>query len=184
MATDEELHRKASALFGKLGAGLRSAGKQVTGIGRGTVRLTLGNVRAAPGGELAGTVALELPEPIDAKELRVTLKASQRTISYRVVNGVRSATTSTGDVYRFDLRLGGAQRYASGAHSFTLTVPPDALDLRVSPGTGGGALGDLARTVASVVAPTAGPIQWQVIAVLDIAWGKNLTHAVDVAITR
>ena len=87
-------------------------------------------------------------------------------------------------MYRFDLRLGGEQAYGSGAHPFVLTVPPDALDLRMSPGTGGGALGDLARTVASVVAPIAGPIQWQVIAVLDIAWGKNLTHAVDVAITR
>ena len=184
MASDEEIHRKASALFGKLGAGLRSASKQVTGIGRGSVRLTLPSVRATPGGELVGAVALELPEPVAAKELRVTLKASQRTVEYRRVDGVRSAVTSSGEVYRFDLRLGGQQTYTSGPHQFSLTVPPDALDLRVSPGTGGGALGDIARTVASVVTPTAGPIQWQVIAVLDIAWGKNLTHAVDVTVVR
>ncbi len=185
MATEDELLRKAGSFFGKVGGGLRSASKQVTGLGRGAVRVTLDQVRAAPGGELRGVVALELSEPVDARALRVTLLATQRSVEYRRVNGARTSSTSTADVYRFAIELGGVQRYVSGAHPFVLTVPPDALDLRITPGpVGSSPLGDIVRTVASVVAPTAGPIQWRVIAGLDIAWGRNLEHAVDVVVAR
>jgi hypothetical protein len=56
----------------------------------------------------------------------------------------------------------------------------DALDRR--PAAGEHPLADLARTVASVVKPTVGPIEWSVEARLEIAWGRDLTREVDVVI--
>src|SRR5690242_1232573 len=69
MADPEELLKKAGGLFAKVGATLKQTGKQVTGIGRGTVRLELDRTRAAPGETLTGRVVLALPEPARAKRL-------------------------------------------------------------------------------------------------------------------
>ena len=184
MGTGDDILKGANRLFSKVGSTMKQAGKQVTGIGLGSARLALARTRFAPGESITGTVTLALPEPIDGKRLVVGLRASQRTVEYTKVGGVRSATTSKTSIYRFEHELGGPTTYASGAHSFELLIPPDALDLRASPGTGGGTLGDVARTVASVVAPTAGPIEWQVWALLEIPWSRNLEHAVDVVVTR
>ena len=43
---------------------------------------------------------------------------------------------------------------------------------------------EVARTIASAVSPSAGPIQWQVVVTLEIPWGRNLTHDVDIVVTR
>ena len=59
----------------------------------------------------------------------------------------------------------------------------DSIDLRPQTAAGN-PLVDAVRTVASALSPQTGPIEWQVIATLDIPWGKNLTSSVDVVVTK
>jgi len=159
---------------------IKQAAKHVTGLGRGAVVLELEQTRASPGGPVRGRVALALTEPVEAKRLVVTLRARQKTMTvHRSARG-RSVGTSHVDVYAFTHTLGVAKQYRDEVISFELTVPADALHLRAA--TPSSPLEEVARTIASVVAPSAGPIEWQVIAALEIPWGRNLTSAVDLAV--
>src|SRR5262245_61316937 len=110
MSTGDELLKGAGRLFRKVGGTVVNAGKQVTGIGLGTVRLSLTRTRFAPGDTINGSVVLALPEPVDGKRLVVGVRAWQR------------AAEQT--VYKFERELGGAESYASGERAFELTVPP------------------------------------------------------------
>jgi hypothetical protein len=164
------------------GAQVKQTAKQVTGLGRGSVKLELDQTKAPPGGSIQGRLVLALTEPVEAKRLVVQLRARQKMVTVSRDSGGRSVGTQHADVYSFDVELGGATTYQSETLSFELTIPPDALDLKASaPVT---PLGELARTVASAVSPTAGPIEWQVIGTLEISWGRNLTSEVDIVITR
>lgn len=184
MATGDDILKTANRLFAKVGSTMKQAGKQVTGIGLGSVHLALARTKLAPGDTITGTVALALPEPIRGKRLVVGLRAAQRAVEYTKVGGIRSATTTRRSIYRFERELDGEREYAGGETAFELVIPPDALDLRATAGDGGGALGSVARTVASVVAPAAGPIEWQVWATLQIPWSRDLDHAVDIIVAR
>jgi len=156
--------------------------KQVTGLGRGEVKLELDQTKAAPGGTICGRLVLALKEPVEAKRLVVALRARQKMVSVNRDGGSRSVGTSHADVYNFEVELGGATKYQSETLSFELTIPPDALDLKASPPTT--PLGDVVRTVAAAVSPTAGPIEWEVIGRLQIPWGRDLTDHVDIVVTR
>jgi len=125
---------------------------------------------------------LALAAPVDAKRLVVTLRARQKVVTIGKSEAGRTVGTSHADVFQFDHELGGPKQYESGTHSFELVVPPDALDLRPSAGTN--PVADAVRTVASALSPSAGPIEWQVVATLAIAWGRDLVHDVDVIISR
>jgi len=191
MGDADDVVKTASRLFGKLGGALREAGgqvkdvaKQVSGVGRGDVKIELDQTRASPGGTLRGRVVLVLSEPVDAKRLVATLRARQRVVTVgKSSSGGRSAGTTHADVYAFDCELGGAAKYESGAHPFELVVPPDALDLRAQ-SSGANPLADAVRSVASAFSPTAGPIEWEVVGRLEIAWGRDLSSSVDVVIAR
>lgn len=192
MASDDIL-KTATRLFSRVGSTVKTAAeqvgstvkqgaKQVTGIGLGELRIAIERTRVSPGENVTGKLQLTLPQGIDAKRLIVGLRASQRTVDYSRVGGVRTVTSGTAMLYRFEQELGGHQRYETGEHTFELMVPPDALELRTKAGTG--TIGDVARAVSSVVAPTSGPIEWQVWATLEIPWSRNLDHAVDVMVTK
>lgn len=193
MADTDELLKKAGGFFSKLGkqaketaqvAGtqIKQTAKQVTGLGRGSVRLELDQTKAAPGASIHGRVVLALTEPVEAKKLVVTLRARQKMVTVKRSDAGRSVGTSHADVYEFNLELGGTKKYETDTVAFELTVPPDALDLR--PGAPQSPLGEVARTIASAVSPSAGPIEWQVIATLEIPWGRNLTSDVDIVVAR
>jgi hypothetical protein len=180
---DDEIINKANRFFKRVGSAVKTAGKEavkgaktVTGVGRGHVRVALDSTRAAPGGELRGKVLLELPEPVEAKKLVVELRATQRGVENR--GGVRSPTSTT--IYRFEAELAGPRRYQREELPFTLTVPRDVGGGRVAPPPG--TLGDVARAVSSLVSPTTGPVEWRVTASLVISFGRDLEHAVDVAV--
>lgn len=191
MADPDELLKSAGKFFKKLGGQIKdtaqAAGtqikqttKQVTGLGRGTVKLELDQVKAAPGGTLAGRVVLALTEPVEAKRLVVSLRARQKHLTVKRDASGKTVGTSHADVYQFERELGGAQTYQTEAFEFELTVPPDALELKAAaPST---PLGEVVRTVASAVSPQVGPVEWQVVAELEIAWGRNLSSDVDVTV--
>lgn len=183
MTDPDDVLKKAGSFFTKLGSTMKSTAKQVTGIGRGAVRLELAAPKAPPGGTLTGRVVLELTEPAEAKRLLVTLRARQKVMTVSSTSAGKSVGTQHRQVYQFDLELGGARRYESTDVPFELTVPPDALELRPQT-SAGNPIADAVRTVASALSPQAGPIEWQVIATLDIPWGKNLTSSVDVVVSR
>jgi hypothetical protein len=190
MSETDDLMKGASKLFGKLGGALRQAGgqvkdtaKQVTGLGRGDVKVELAQTRTTAGGTLTGKVKLVLAEPIEAKCLIVTLRARQKVMTVSKTSGTKSVGTSHADVYQFDLELAGAQKFTSGEHAFELVVPSDALDLRPA-SSGANPLADAVRTVASALSPSTGPIEWEVIGKLEIAWGRDLTSSVDIVVTR
>jgi hypothetical protein len=181
---DDEIIKAANRFFGKVGSAVRKAGstavkagQTVTGIGRGSVRVSLDPARAAPGGDLRGKVLLELDEPVEAKRLVVELRASQRVFDSR--GGVRALATTTTTIYRFEQELGGARRYHREELPFTLTVPRDTGGRPEAPA---GRIGDVARAVSSVVTPTTGPVEWRVIATLVVPFGRDLDHSVDVVV--
>ena len=183
MANDDEIIDAANRFFKAVGSAVKTAGttavkagKTVTGVGRGAVRVALDGVKAAPGGELRGTVALELAEPVEARRLVVELRAQQRGVE--LAGGVRSPTATT--IYRFTSELAGARRYHRESFPCSLTVPRDLGGGKVA--APAGTLGDVARAVSSVVAPTTGPVEWRVTASLVIAFGRDLEHTVDVVV--
>jgi hypothetical protein len=125
---------------------------------------------------------LALAEPIDAKRLVVSLLAYQRTIEFQRRDGHRTTTANRTSIFRFDQELGAAQTFASKTLAFELTVPPDALDKQAQAGSH--PIADAVRSVASVLGPQAGPVEWSVSARLEIAWGRDLSHDVDIVIAR
>jgi hypothetical protein len=193
MADPDDVLKNAGRILSKIGGQIGQAAKvagtqvkqtakQVTGLGRGSVKLELDQTKAAPGGALQGRVVLALSEAVDAKRLVVQLRARQKIVTVGRSDGNRTVGTSHADVFQFEVELGGAKTYESETLPFELTVPPDALDLKASAPTT--PLGEAVRTIASAVSPSAGPIEWQVIAKLQIAWGRDLADEVDVVVTR
>jgi hypothetical protein len=181
MAADD-LFEKAGGLFKKLGGALKQTTKQVTGIGRGSVKLELDRTKLAPGDTLRGRVVLELPDPVDAKRLIVSLFAHQRTISFEHKNGSRTPVSSRSEVFRFDHELSGTKSFTTVTSAFELVVPPDALDKHAAAGSH--PVADAVRSIASALSPSAGPVEWSVTARLEIPWGRDLTATVDIAIAR
>ncbi|HEU4735094.1 MAG TPA: hypothetical protein VFT22_44690 [Kofleriaceae bacterium] len=193
MSDVDDLVKNAGRLFGKLGGQLRETAKtagaqivqttkQVTGLGRGTIKLELEQTRVAPGGTVQGRVVLALDEPVDARRLVVTLRARQKAVAITRTEAGKPVGATHAEVYEHDQELGGAQRYHEGTLSFTLTVPPDAHELR--PSSGQSPLVDAVRSVASALSAPPGPIEWQVVARLEVAWGRDLTSDVDLALAR
>jgi hypothetical protein len=182
VANPEDLFKKAGGLFGKLGSTIKHTTKQVTGLGRGSVRVELDATKVAPGGAIRGRLVLALSEPVSAKQLIVTLRARQRVMQVSTSSGGRSVSTTHADVYEHDAELASAGDFESGTRAFELTVPPDALELR--PSAGSNPIADALRTVASALSPSAGPIEWQVIGRLVIPWGRDLSHDVDIVVAR
>jgi hypothetical protein len=189
MADSDEVIKQAGRFFSKLGEGLKTAGtqikqttKQVTGLGRGSVRIELDQTRVAPGGTLRGRIVIAVGEPVDAKRVVVTLRARQKVVTIGKGSAGPSVGSSHADVYQHDREVGGPRQYESITIPFELDVPPDALDLRPSAGTN--PVADAFRTVASALSPSAGPIEWQVTGRLDIAWGRDLSSEVDIIVAR
>lgn len=182
MSDVDDLLKKAGGLFSKVGTTLKQTTKQVTGLGRGSVRTELDRTKLAPGETLRGKVTLALPEPVDAQRLVVTLRAQQRTVEIQHRNGSRTSVSGRSEIYRFDVELGGAKSYTSETLPFEITIPPDALDKQAS--AGAHPIADAVRSVAAVLQPTAGPVEWSITSTLEIRMGRDLGHDVDIVVTR
>jgi len=170
MTDPEDVIKKAGSFFSKLGSTVKSTAKQVTGIGRGDIKLEVEVPKAPPGGTLRGRVVLQLAEPTEARRLVVSLRAQRRQRQAGATNPVHV------EMYKLDRELGGAQRYEITSLPFELTVPDDALELKPT------ASHPLLEAV-KILAPS-GPIEWQVIARLEIPWGRDFTSSVDVVVSR
>jgi hypothetical protein len=172
MSDADDMIKGASRFLSKLGGTLKTAGGQIKQT-----------AKQVTGGTLRGRIVLALPEPVEAKRLVVTLRARQKIVTITKTQSGKSVGTSHADVYQFDHELGSARSYESGTIPFELHVPPDALDLRAQ-SAGGHPLADAVRSVASALSPQAGPIEWEVIGRLEIAWGRDLSKSVDLVVAR
>jgi hypothetical protein len=195
MADADDVIKGAGRFFSKLGGQLKEVGKtvgtqvqktskQVTGLGRGAVKLELEQTKVAPGGTIRGKLVLALTEPVEAKRLVVTLRARQKYITVKSGNDGKGVGASHADVYQFDKELAPSQTFGPGSYELELVVPPDALDLKAKPASGSNPIADVARTIASAVSPTMGPIEWQVIGRLEISWGRDLSNDVDIVVAQ
>ena len=182
MASADDIFKKAGGFFSKLGSTVKQTSKQVTGLGRGTVRIELDRARVAPGEALRGKVVLALSEAVDGKRLYVALRAHQRTVEFQRRDGNRTAISNRTEIFAFEHELAGPQAYDSRTVAFEIVVPPDAMDKQAPAGSH--PIADAVRSVASVLSPTAGPIEWSLTATLAIAWGRDLSHTVDVVVAR
>lgn len=182
MADADELLKKAGGFFSKVGNSIKQTSKQVTGLGRGSVRVVLERTRFAPGETVRGNVLLAFPEAVEAKRLVVSLLAHQRSVELAHRDGSRTTLSKRNQIFHFDSELGSAQAFTSRTIAFELVVPPDALDKQAP--AGGHPIADAVRSVASALGPQIGPVEWSVAARLEIAWGRDLGHEVDVVIAR
>ena len=112
------------------GTQIKQTAKQVTGLGRGSVKLELDQTKTAPGGTIQGRVVLALSEPVEAKRLVVTLRARQKMVTVKRDDGGRSVGTSHADVYEFELELGGAKKYEPRRCRSSSRSRPTRLELR------------------------------------------------------
>jgi hypothetical protein len=197
VASDDDLLGKTNKLFSKLGSGLRKVGRATTGVGLGDLRIVLADRSGVfrPGDEVRGKLELALADASDARRLMVGLRATQKSISYgKGPSGIRTATSNTVELYRFDREVGGPRSYHADVVEFALPVPPDALDhgVKLPDGTtvdsrgrsASSRIGDVARAVSSVVSPATSPVHWQIVAWLDLPWSQNVKAAVDVVIKK
>ena len=60
MSEFDDTIKKAGSFFSKPGGTMKSTAKQVTGIGRGDIKLEVDVPKAPPGGTLRGRVVLQL----------------------------------------------------------------------------------------------------------------------------
>jgi len=169
MSDADEYLKKAGSFFTKVGSTVKQTAKHVTGIGRGDIKLEIDVPKAPPGGTLRGRVVLQLAEPTEAKRLIVTLRAQRRQRQSGSTNPVHV------EMYKLDRELAPTQRFENTSFPFELTIPDDALELKAAPHP--------LLEVVKAFAPT-GPVEWQVIARLEIPWGKDFTSSVDVSISR
>jgi len=192
MADADDVLKGAGRFFKKLGSvvadtsktvatQVAATSKQVTGLGRGSVKLEVDNTRVAPGGTVKGRVVLALSEPVAAKRLLVSLRARQRIVTVKRGEGAKGVSATHADVFQFDQELSPSQTFDARTVEFELPVPADALDLKAKPNNNS-PLADAARTIASAFNPAAGPIEWQVVGRLEIAWGRDLSSEVDILV--
>ncbi len=192
MADADDVLKGAGRFFKKLGSvvadtsktvatQVAATSKQVTGLGRGSVKLEVDNTRVAPGGTIKGRVVLALSEPVAAKRLLVTLRARQRIVTVKRGEGTKGVSATHADVFQFDQELSPSQTFDARTVEFELPVPADALDMKAKPNNNS-PLADAARTIVSAFNPAAGPIEWQVVGRLEIAWGRDLSSEVDILV--
>jgi hypothetical protein len=165
-------------VFHKLGHRMRTT----VGLGVGSIDLELDKKTLSPGDTLRGTVKLNLKEPTEAKRLVLAIRATQGLVSYgKDASGGRSLKTDQLVVYRQNLELAGERTYSDGeTYQGELTLPADVLDREPEiPGT----IGQVARAISSVTSPRKLPLEWRVMALLDIPWKRNLKKVLDLAVT-
>ena len=94
----------------------------------------------------------------------ITLTLPEPIDGKRLVVGIRAGQRAPLEgrltIYKFEQELDGPRRYETGEIKFELLLPAEAANV------------------------PAGPVEWQVWTTLEIAWSRNLDHAVDVIVTR
>lgn len=164
------------------GAGLKQAAgeaKKVAGIGVGTITVESRRSSYELGDTIDGTVRLQLTEPIPAKRLVVTLRATRkRYVAQRASDGRVAPVQRSEVLVDHEVELDGERSYDSGVHQFEVRIPA-RIDAKVDVG---GKLGDLLSAAQTIKSMTESPIRWELVAFLDIPWKRNLSKETDLSV--
>ncbi|EDM76466.1 hypothetical protein PPSIR1_00867 [Plesiocystis pacifica SIR-1] len=164
------------------GEGLRTAtdeARKVAGINVGTITLKPSRTSYSLGDTIAGTVELNLTEPIPARRLVVALVATRkRMTAQRGSDGRVAPVQRTETLVDHQVDVEGEQSFVSGRHRFAIHIP-DSIEAKVDVG---GTLGDVLNAAQAVRSMTASPIRWKLRAYLDIPWKRNLSKAIDLSV--
>lgn len=172
---------KVAPAIKTVGDKVAQTSKQVTGLGRGDIKLEIEQTKLNPGDTVKGKLSLALTEKVDAKQIVVELRARQRFVA---TSNVDSSARTHQDVYSFVKELAPAGSYEQEWYDFELTVPSDALELKPQQAAGSNPVAEIARTVVSAVTPNAGPVEWDVVGKVVISWGRDITATVDLSVVR
>ena len=172
---------KVAPTLKTVGDKVAQTSKQVTGLGRGDIKLELEQTKLKPGDTVKGKLSLALTEKVDAKQIVVELRARQRFVA---TSNVDSSARTHQDVYSSIKELAPGGSYEQEWYDFELTVPADALELKPQQQASSNPVADIARTVASAVTPNAGPVEWDVVGKIVISWGRDITAAVEISVVR
>jgi hypothetical protein len=171
MPTDDEIIDAANKFFRSIGGAVKKgattavkAGQAVVGVGRGAGRREL-RVRA---GMRKVTVAR-----LSRRRAPAGGRAARQPARCRDREAWHATATMPG---KFEHEL-PARPVPPGAFARVASRARWAVKPAMA-----GRLGDVARAVSAVVAPTTGPIEWRVIARLVVPMARDLEHAVDVMI--
>lgn len=164
------------------GQGLRQAAdeaRKVAGIGVGTITLEPSRSSYELGEAIRGIVKLQLTEPIPAKRLVVTLRATRkRYVVQRGSDGRTAPVQRNETIVEHEVELDGARTYESGTQQFTVHIPA-RIDAKVELD---GKLGDVLRAAQTLRSMTESPIHWTLTACLDIPWKRNLSKQIDLSV--
>ncbi len=151
------------------------AGK-VAGIGVGDIAITVAGP-AYMGGEIRGTIALQLPEPVAAERLSIALRARRARIPIENLRKRNATPLQTEDVFDFAVDVDGDRTYETGEHTFAIDIPEDPPEPEVP-----GFLGDALKAARAFQSMTQSELRWRLVATLHLPWKRNLTKTIDVVV--
>jgi len=143
------------------------------GFGKGKIDLQVEKTGFAFNESIRGKVRLELSKDVKAKGVFVALLATRenRTTTY---SGGRASTQShTETLYEDKRQLDGEKEYLAMAYNYDFEIIAPTGDRFQAPG---GILGGLSKIFSS-------PIQWQLIAKLDVPGGFDVSKKVKISVT-
>ncbi|MEM6993399.1 MAG: hypothetical protein AAF721_22995 [Myxococcota bacterium] len=178
---------------GQVGAGAKAAGeglrdatdglrqvaddaRKVAGIGVGEIGISI-VLGARIGGKLHGHVTLDLPEPIPAKRLVITLQAWRTRIPIENLRNKQATTLARESVYILAQDIADERTFESGRFPFTFDIPDEPTEIEVD-----GLLGEAVKAARAFKGLTEGELRWELEAHLEIPWKRNLHKKVRISI--
>ncbi len=141
----------------------------VLGIGEGKIDLELDSHDVSSGGDISGSLTLELNSPKKAKELRVELVGEQ----WQTRRGKKKKVR----VYQYKEVLGGEKEYTGGEYRFQLQAPVKTeIEKKAQEGVAGAVLG-AAKLLGAV-----NPVEYYVIGTLNLPMSLDINKKVQIAV--
>jgi hypothetical protein len=158
---------------------------------KGNIDISIQKSNYAPGDTISGNVALTLKKPVRAREVSISLIGEQWITSRKKESGWGiggwSSSSSTQakreHIYDFKLPLDGEREYSEGReYRFEIKIPADIPQMP-KPEAKPGEARKVAQTVAAVMGLSrSSPIEWYLLAKLDIPGGLDISKKVDITI--
>ena len=151
---------------------------------KGKINISIQKTMFAPGDIISGNVSLTLKKPVNARELSISLIGE---IKHSAVSFGKAASTNaqTIRIYDFKLQLDGEKEYTQGGeYPFEIKVPPDILGTKQQAPELDGAMAQGMKIVQEIAQMTGAfqPIQWYLLAKLDIPKGLDINKKADISI--
>jgi len=151
---------------------------------KGKINISIQKTIYAPGDIISGNVSLTVKKPVNARELSVSLIGERKSTSVSF-GQTTSSNTQIIRVYDFKQQLDAEKEYTQGGeYPFEIKIPADILGSKPQmPDLEGPAAQGI--KIVEEFAQMAGafrPVQWYLLAKLDIPKGLDINKKVDISI--